>query len=631
VPDSHGATIGIQNGTRTTGLTASHNVDYTRFNMAVRFEARPPWLSATPVTGTVAAGSSAEVTIGFDATGHCNDAYTANLHVRSNDPFTPEVVVPVTLNVLEAPDARLSPAALDFGGAYLGQNLVLPVRLANIGCVPLRITGLSIDNPLFTTGLATPLSLAVAAGQSFNVTFTPVASGPAAGAMTLTTDDPNRPTLTIPLSGAGLESPAIVVTPGTLAVTVQPGQQRTATIHLENTGDGPLTFSASSPDIYDKAAAATGPETGAGEIEAAPLGGGGPDPWGYRWLDSDAVNGPAFSWVEISGTGTAALTSGNDVNQGPFPIGFTFPFYSSSFTTFRVCSNGFLSFTEYTPTQYNSTLPYLYSPHNLIAPLWDNLSLDIAGAGDVWYKNVDGNLVVQWDRVMIVGTSTPLTFQVILTPAGKITFQYLSVGSTSSNLATIGIQDTLGSTGLLVAYNAPYLHDNLAIQLWIMPKWATVTPWSGTVPGGGSKDLTVAFNAADMFLGPHHGQVRINSNDLVHPTVPVALVMNVLDYVSGVENTLPTSLRLAQCAPNPFNARTSVRFDLPSAGTVRLSVYDVAGRLVRRLVDEGLPAGCHEAVWDGLDASGRDVGSGSYLARLECAGQVRTMRMCLVR
>jgi flagellar hook assembly protein FlgD len=62
----------------------------------------------------------------------------------------------------------------------------------------------------------------------------------------------------------------------------------------------------------------------------------------------------------------------------------------------------------------------------------------------------------------------------------------------------------------------------------------------------------------------------------------------------------------------------------------RLSVFDVAGRPVRTLVDESMPQGSHEAVWDGTDASGRTVGSGSYLARLEFGGRVEVVRMGLV-
>ncbi|MBK7049167.1 MAG: right-handed parallel beta-helix repeat-containing protein [bacterium] len=83
--------------------------------------------------------------------------------------------------------------------------------------------------------------------------------------------------------------------------------------------------------------------------------------------------------------------------------------------------------------------------------------------------------------------------------------------------------------------------------------------------------------------------------------------------------------------PNPFNPQTTIRFQLPTAGRAQLQIFDLAGRLVRTLVDDNLDAGGHEAVWDGRDAAGRDVGSGSYLARLECGGKVETARLGLVR
>jgi hypothetical protein len=91
------------------------------------------------------------------------------------------------------------------------------------------------------------------------------------------------------------------------------------------------------------------------------------------------------------------------------------------------------------------------------------------------------------------------------------------------------------------------------------------------------------------------------------------------------------SLMLEQNAPNPFNPMTTIRFDLPSDGSVHLSVYDIAGRLIRTLVDADLPAGNHEAIWDGRDGAGRGVASGSYLARLEAGGVVETVGMSLLR
>jgi hypothetical protein len=83
--------------------------------------------------------------------------------------------------------------------------------------------------------------------------------------------------------------------------------------------------------------------------------------------------------------------------------------------------------------------------------------------------------------------------------------------------------------------------------------------------------------------------------------------------------------------PNPFNPQCTVRFELPIAGHARLAIFDVAGRLVRTLVDADLAAGVAEAQWDGRDAGGTAVGSGSYLARLESGGDAAVSRLVLVR
>ena len=101
---------------------------------------------------------------------------------------------------------------------------------------------------------------------------------------------------------------------------------------------------------------------------------------------------------------------------------------------------------------------------------------------------------------------------------------------------------------------------------------------------------------------------------------------------TGPANDTPGhTLRLYSAAPNPFNPRTTIRFDLPAAGQAQLSVYDLAGRLVRVLVEGEIPAGSHEAVWDGRDSTGRSSPSGSYLARLVAGGKVEVVRMGLVR
>lgn len=89
----------------------------------------------------------------------------------------------------------------------------------------------------------------------------------------------------------------------------------------------------------------------------------------------------------------------------------------------------------------------------------------------------------------------------------------------------------------------------------------------------------------------------------------------------------PLAFRLASCAPNPFRAGTAIRFELPRETRARVKVYDVAGRLVRTLVDADLPAGRHESAWDGRDTAGRRTASGVYLLRMQAGtfGAVRKL------
>ena len=79
--------------------------------------------------------------------------------------------------------------------------------------------------------------------------------------------------------------------------------------------------------------------------------------------------------------------------------------------------------------------------------------------------------------------------------------------------------------------------------------------------------------------------------------------------------------------PNPFALATRLRFRIPEEGPVRITVYDVTGRRVRSVVDERLPAGDHEAVWDGRNGNGRAVGAGVYFSVLEYGGTRRTRRL----
>jgi hypothetical protein len=104
------------------------------------------------------------------------------------------------------------------------------------------------------------------------------------------------------------------------------------------------------------------------------------------------------------------------------------------------------------------------------------------------------------------------------------------------------------------------------------------------------------------------------------------------DPVVGVESPAQPALRLHANAPNPFNPRTTIRYDLPRATRVNLKVHDLAGRVVRVLRERVLqPEGRHEVVWEGRDDAGREVPAGVYLYRLQADGKSASGRMVLVR
>lgn len=100
----------------------------------------------------------------------------------------------------------------------------------------------------------------------------------------------------------------------------------------------------------------------------------------------------------------------------------------------------------------------------------------------------------------------------------------------------------------------------------------------------------------------------------------------------GVEPVGTAGFELYPNRPNPFRASTTIAFSLAAESSVRLAVYDVRGRLVRRLVEgERLPAGAHERVWNGVDEAGRSVAPGVYYVRLDGTGVAATRKMLLIR
>jgi hypothetical protein len=93
----------------------------------------------------------------------------------------------------------------------------------------------------------------------------------------------------------------------------------------------------------------------------------------------------------------------------------------------------------------------------------------------------------------------------------------------------------------------------------------------------------------------------------------------------------PESYAVLSSYPNPFNSTALIQFQLPTASDVTLTVYNLRGERVRRLVSSSLPSGLHVRQWSGLNERGDAVGSGVYFIHLTTAHQTLHKRITLIR
>jgi hypothetical protein len=144
--------------------------------------------------------------------------------------------------------------------------------------------------------------------------------------------------------------------------------------------------------------------------------------------------------------------------------------------------------------------------------------------------------------------------------------------------------------------------------------------------------------AADpLFCGQATGDYGIATNSPAAPPQSICGLMGAFAAGCGatpVEDDpagVPLAFRVDPNFPNPFNPSTTIRFSLPTAGRTTVTVYDVAGRLVKTIVDDNLAAAAHTLRWVGDDDHGRPVGAGGYFYRVQSGAHDFVGRMALVK
>lgn len=614
------------------------------------------WVYVLPVAGTVPAGSSAPVTAYFDANSLNGGIYDTNIAFSSNDPITPEVVVPTQLRVTGIPDVSVTPQAADYGPVYIGGPSSKTFIVSNGGTDLLTVASVSSNHANYTVDPA-GFSLSPQATHNLVVSFTPTTADTIVGQVTITSDDPDEGTLLLQLTGTGVEPPVISVTPSAFADSLSAGDTSTHTVTVSNDGAGDLEIAvrlvktpvgnsvalvadgSSSIGVEPVSSRATSDE----DSQTYPSS-GGPDPFGYRWRDSNDPDGPQFSWIDVS-TGTNIPMADDDF-EANIPLGFTFSYYGQHFTTIGVSSNGWLTFNgeDAQSSWFPVNVPLEDSWAGAIAPCARNF--DPSLGGHIRYATFGAaphrQFVIEYNRIPDTFGGRRTTFEVILTEDTQaIRFQYLVAATSPIGFGIESPDQTMGMGNAGVG--DLFLDPSQVIRNYALefaddrPLWMTVSPETAHVPPGGSLDLVATLNAAELAGGDYAAQIIIRSNDPLNPVVPVSVSLHVEGGAAAVAMTaaatieVPTRYALHPNYPNPFNPTTRIPYDLPRAGDVHLVVYDVQGKVVTELLNESRPAGRHEMVWDGRNSSHEPVASGVYFYRFVTADFVQTRKMVLLK
>ncbi len=301
---------------------------------------------------------------------------------------------------------------------------------------------------------------------------------------------------------------------------------------------------------------------------------GGPDAYGYTFADSAEPTGPAFNWIDISGAsatpGTSVTAARSDDGVGTAnPIGFSFNFYGTNYTTINIGANGAASFTATSIGFTNATIPTAAAPNQIVAPLWDDFHLGVNQSpnAEIRYLTTgtapNRQLVISWIKARpycsTATATTPCpgaeqTFQAILYEGtNNIRYQYLTVSGVSTTSSTVGIEGTGAvGQGLLVEFNdtpvAGYVQNSLAIQFTSPPppppnvtftSAAMVTQQTGLVTADGTS-LYFA-STENIVIGGTIGTLPVTSATFtIGGTINPADIAEARLFYTGSANTAPT-------------------------------------------------------------------------------------------
>ncbi|RQV98790.1 T9SS C-terminal target domain-containing protein [bacterium] len=221
-------------------------------------------------------------------------------------------------------------------------------------------------------------------------------------------------------------------------------------------------------------------------------GNGGPDNYGYHFIDNMNGDTATYNWIELRDDVNAVWPDfgGPDDAGIIVPLNFFFPFYGVFHDEIRINSNGLIEFETTVSGWSNQCLPAPGLEGPAVFGFWDDLHMSYGGHGEntdntIAYRDFGSYIVIQFDQIGHNGVGTPptdsFTFEIILYSDGKIKFQYQEVEYDEyADSQTIGIQANAFGPSLQYACdaNGTQVTNNRAVWFYLTNRgylWGTIT------------------------------------------------------------------------------------------------------------------------------------------------------------
>lgn len=286
---------------------------------------------------------------------------------------------------------------------------------------------------------------------------------------------------------------------------------------------------------------------------------GGPDAYGYTWIDSNEPGGPVFNWIDITPSGNVVTGLSDDNSVAFVPIGIDFHFYWGDYDQVKIGSNGWVGFDNIGNIAH--CFPTIPTPggagDNFLAPFMTDLNFDAVGNPaycmyhyvladsqfvisylDVpwWSPNPPGYLGLNSFQIILDAKDSSITFQYLITDPGN----FNDMPGCLSDLV-VGIEGPTGSYGLQ-CYQDVLPPSNYAIKFKypnpVLIDVPDITPnWQMNVDNGGEfkfngQNVSIPINIKNV------GNIDVNSNIQVAVTIQDQFFTTVANFNATITGGL---------------------------------------------------------------------------------------------